>query len=585
MQPSEIRKLVRGGTFSSNKWKHTKPPERGQWTDDSYRMVFYRQEVVTDSEGDEAYVHLRIPHDFIDRRTAMHKLLASTNGRSSVNMDQMDAEIKADKQGEPLLNPKYSLAMLEDSNTVSAGLLQPFVQKVTTKLKEQLESYAPSGSSYAGAFHVIASFARTGTSTEGSYNRFRGAILSPVDHGDIFFVLSWYEEPKAHRGSRQLLRFYTGPFTVQRQAESLHSEHEDRALKKKFEDNDESHDRTDTILPHNELVRRVGVHTVQEIFEMLVDHYNGNLTTSDGEEWDCMQLLGRPHLTRWEYKRAGGLYYEGGAGSSRWECLLTAASETVSLRTPTTRSELLGWLDMARREGKWHARMYGETDGETCYNLEGEPVTGDVATNLMLESIAEGENGGVGWPYKDCQDVTADVIEWVMHEVGERMGFTGRNNTFRGAGHNGKTLSEEIGIFDAWSLAVLPEGVLDSLMVGSDAATDDSGAPGMLDDSALSMLTAAAAAGMQQKGAGRGGQGGQAQPTSGRTPKMFLEDRPSAPRPAPKQPAWCSSQRQDSRSRRRRKTLYRSTRSNSWSPSRCWRRICETSTTASRWSG
>ena len=225
-----------------------------------------------------------------------------------------------------------------------------------------------------------------------------------------------------------------------------------------------------------------------------------------------MQLLGRPHLTRWEYKRAGGLYYEGGAGSSRWECLLTAASETVSLRTPTTRSELLGWLDMARREGKWHARMYGETDGETCYNLEGEPVTGDVATNLMLESIAEGENGGVGWPYKDCQDVTADVIEWVMHEVGERMGFTGRNNTFRGAGHNGKTLSEKIGIFDAWSLAVLPAGVLDSLMVGSDAATDDSGAPGMLDDSALSMLTAAAAAGMQQKGAGRGGQGGQAQP-------------------------------------------------------------------------
>ena len=118
----------------------------------------------------------------------------------------------------------------------------------------------------------------------------------------------------------------------------------------------------------------------------------------------------------------------------------------------------------------------------------------------MLESIAEGENGGVGWPYKDCQDVTADVIEWVMHEVGERMGFTGRNNTFRGAGHNGKTLSEEIGIFDAWSLAVLPEGVLDSLMVGSDAATDDSGAPGMLDDSALSMLTAAAAAGMPQLG-------------------------------------------------------------------------------------
>eukprot|EP01046_Picozoa_sp_COSAG06_P011210 COSAG06_NODE_633_length_13595_cov_70.292531_4_plen_283_part_00 len=157
--------------------------------------------------------------------------------------------------------------------------------------------------------------------------------------------------------------------------------------------------------------------------------------------------------------------------------------------------------------------MYGETDGETCYNLEGEPVTGDVATNLMLESIAEGENGGVGWPYKDCQDVTADVIEWVMHEVGERMGFTGRNNTFRGAGHNGKTLSEKIGIFDAWSLAVLPEGVLDSLMVGSDAAADDSGAPGMLDDSALSMLTAAAAAGMQQKGAGRGGQGGQAQPS------------------------------------------------------------------------
>ena len=78
-----------------------------------------------------------------------------------------------------------------------------------------------------------------------------------------------------------------------------------------------------------------------------------------------------------------------------------------------------GWLDMVKREGKWHDRMYSEEDsGETYYNLEGDEVTGDAATNLMLESISEGKNGGVGWPYKGFQDVSADVIEWVMHEVG-----------------------------------------------------------------------------------------------------------------------------------------------------------------------
>ena len=499
----DLSKMSHGRSFSGSNWTHTGPPTRGKWTERSYRAVFYRQVLITDGDGEEVYIYVRISHENINRRVAMHQLLASTNGRSSANIDQMDAEIQADGRGEPLLNPESSLAMLEDSNIVSAGLMQPFVHKVMTELKDLLDSYAPSGKSYAGAFKVIESFARTGDSSMGGYNRFRGAMVSPVGHNDILFVLSWLEEPKAS-GSPRLLRFYNGPFRVQEQARNRYSEHEARAREQHFDDTDVSHVRTDTILPHNELVRRVGVHTVQEIYQMLVEHYNGNLTTSGGEEWDCTELLGRPRLTRWEYKRAGAFYYEGGAGSSRWECALTAASEGVSLRTPTGRSELLAWLDMIKRDGKWHARMYGDDSDETYYNLEGAPVTGNEATNLMLLSITEGTNGGVGWPYKDCQDVSADVMEWVMHEVGAKMGFTGRNNTFRGAGHNGKTLDGRIGIFDAWSLAVLPEGVLESLRVGSGAGADDSG----MDDSSLSMLALAAKAGMLQKGVGRGGQSG-----------------------------------------------------------------------------
>jgi hypothetical protein len=112
------------------------------------------------------------------------------------------------------------------------------------------------------------------------------------------------------------------------------------------------------------------------------------------------------------------------------------------------------------RRGVWHHLT--TSDEEELVTTSGDMTTGDEATNLMLVSVVSGEDGGVEWPLKTFSDVSVNVLEYVLHKVGDEMGFPGLMNTNIACGENG-SLQERIAVFATWSLAVTRRGVLEKL--------------------------------------------------------------------------------------------------------------------------
>ena len=495
-----VKKRVHSGmqTYSAKTWKHTGLPAPGTWHLDWYRAVFYHR-ICVETGNDKHWTYVRISRrSSIDRRKAMHCLMGASSGRVIVTMDDIDSAIDADRRGEPLLDPQFLFEVLGDSGTVSASLLRPLVSRVEKNLTTWLEQYQCSiADAVGGEFTVLDTFSRT-ASDESRRKRkhasMRGILVTVNSHRDnVWAVVLWYEDAP---DTKMDLRFYRSPFTLKQEAEAYYAAGEQAAISYGFDVNDAEHDRCKTILPRNLLPLRVGCTTVQELYDVAVEYFNGNVTTDGDSEWDASALLGRPSVTRWELMAAGGFVYVGGAGSHRWSCNLADSNMDATLRVPTPDSECLQALNMRAREGEWHRLAYeGEEEEDQLFDIRGEEVFGDIATNLMLASIVSGENGGVAWLFQDYQDVSANVLEFVIQEIESQMGFEGTLNTNIACGHNGGSLASQFGVFGIWSLAVTRAGVIARLRVKQPTPSTQ------LKDTAAS----AAEQGMLRKGVGQGG--------------------------------------------------------------------------------